>query len=136
MVTDSFPPLATEMTPGRTDSNHGKTPNFFTTASAPSMSVVCPPETCEPWTCPRLLPSPIFVLFPVTQDAPRPHTLGREARVGVHEPRESAPRRAEVATGPGRRAWSVSRRRGVAPTPASASALEGLAGTSQGLAAA
>src|SRR5262245_3345799 len=51
------------MTPGRTDSNHGRPPSFFTTASAPSMSVVCPPETCEPWTCPFFLPRPMSLFF-------------------------------------------------------------------------
>src|SRR5262249_37403452 len=63
MVTDSCPPFATEMIPGRTDANHEQTPNFFTTASAPAMRVEWPPETFEPWTCPFLFPNPIFKFF-------------------------------------------------------------------------
>src|SRR5262249_55562743 len=96
MVTDSFPPLATAMTPGRTDSNHARPPSFFTTASAPSMSVVCPPETCEPCTCPLFLPRPMFPFFrakaewgrlPGPQERPAPPAdLASEGRAGAGPP--------------------------------------------------
>jgi hypothetical protein len=63
MVTDSFPPFATEMTPGLTDSNQAKTPSFFTTASAPSMKVEWPPLTLVPCTWPFLFPNPIVTFL-------------------------------------------------------------------------
>src|SRR3954471_21622153 len=77
MVTEGFPPFATEISAGRTDSNQGIRPSFFTTASAPSMSVECPPLTFEPCTCPFFLPSPmLFTLANHIPPMPAPQLDG------------------------------------------------------------
>src|SRR5271169_1780815 len=85
IVTESFPPFATEIIPGLTDSNQDRTPSFFMTLSAPSIRVVWPPLTCEPCTCPFLLPSPIFSTLPARMnegDGLRKRNMGSLYRSG------------------------------------------------------